>query len=115
MTMEICQAKSWPSRKGLAKEQQDLEKLEDNKSSIKTAKDTKYLMLFQLGKMVVNNHSLLKERNCIKVLKGFFYKSLYNININIKLVRADLFKQYQLRGLNNIINYFLRGNCANSK
>jgi len=41
---------------------------------------------------VVNNYSLLKERNYIKVLKGFFYKSLYNTNVDIKLVRVDLFK-----------------------
>ena len=65
-------------------------RLKDNKSGVKTIKDTKYLMLFQSGKMVINDYSLLKKRNCIKVLKGFFYISLYNTSINIKLVRADL-------------------------
>jgi len=37
MTMEICQAKSWPSREGLAREQQESEESEDDESR---AKDT---------------------------------------------------------------------------
>ena len=71
--MEICQVKSWLSHKGLAREQQELKKLEDNKSK---AKDT---------------------------------------SADIELVRADLFKQYQYSGLNNTVNYFIIGNCVNSK
>jgi len=90
--MEIYQAKSWPSREGLTKEQQDLKELEDDKSSVKTAKDTEHLISFQSGKIVINNRSPLKERNYIKVLKGFFYKSLYNTSVDIKLVKANLFK-----------------------
>ena len=114
-TMEIYQAKSQPSCKGLAKKQQDLKESEDNKSKVKTTKDAKHLMSFQSGEIVVDNHSPLKERNCMKVLKGFFCISLYDPPADIKLVKADLFEQYQLKGLNNTVNCFLRGNCANSK
>lgn len=90
--MEIYQVKFQPSHKGLAKGQQDLKELEDNKSRVKIIKNTKHLILFQSVKMVLNNYSLLKQRNCMKVLKGFFYISQYNISTDIKLVRADLFK-----------------------
>lgn len=105
-TIKIYKVKSQYSRKGLAREQQNSEELEDNEFRVKTIKDIKYLISFQLEKIVVDNHSLLKERNCIKVLKGFFYINLYNPTADIKLVKADLFKQYYFRELNNTINCF---------
>ena len=90
--METCWAKSWPSREGFTRNQQDSEESEDNKSRVRTIKDAEYLMSFQLEKIVVDNHSPLEERNCIKVLKTFFCMSLYDPPADIKLVRADLFK-----------------------
>ena len=91
-TIKTCQTKSWPSRKGFTGNQQDLKESEDNESKVKTTKDTKHSISFQSEKMMVDDHSPPEERNCIKVLKTFFYMSLYDPPVDIKLVRADLFE-----------------------
>ena len=92
MTMDICRAKSWPGLEGLAREQQDSEEPEDGESGARTSRDAEHSMSFQSGKMAVDDRSPSKERNCMKVLKGFFCMSLYNTSADIQLVRADLFE-----------------------